>query len=1106
MFLFTGLGTAAFLVLAAPIPLLGVQRGQDTAVQFASTPAPNVQPQLERPAQLAVRAVPLKAGLSMLGIMSGVNMMFSPSLLPGAKIVDCACESVTVGEALEVMLSGTGLRYIEVAGHVVITLPPRVRRVLDLGPEYAVTVSLAGTGNGEVLSLLPLRDLPQEGTITGRVVDERSLGPLETVQIYISGTDMGALTSTNGRYLLVNVPTGAHELRAERIGYRTASKEVIVRPGATTEADFELREEVLSLDQIVVTGTAGAARRREIGNSIAQINVDQIPEPVVSTDALIQSRVAGAIVTQTHAQVGGGASIRLRGNVSATMSNHPLIYVDGIRVRGEGFPKNRFPTGWSGDSDNSQYSPLNDIDPTQIERIEIIRGPAATTLYGTEAAAGVIQIFTKRGRPGRARWSLNVDQSFHRLPKFGPTQGFDGKPLVIPPNEVSSYGTPDYMYMEPWLDTGWRQKYALSVTGGLEDLQYFVSGGWTDDEGVYPNDQMKQFNVRGNVSFSPIEGLKLQWNTGYSRSRLGKTPEGGTVASVFLSASRREKNYYGSTDPEKISQGLQMDLRNFIDHLVTGVTATYSPTASLTNRLTVGYDLAMQENRIVEPFGFFFTPKGRMHDTRWNGRTLTFDYVGSWVLRLSDPLNSTVSWGGQSIATEESSTSAMGQDFPGPGEPTVSSAAKTFGFEARHRVINAGFFAQNVFDYNGRYFLTFGIRADGNSAFGSNLGLQAYPKVSMSYVLSDEPFWNAAWGTVKLRAAYGHAGRAPGAFDAVRTWTPQSFGGGVAFVPNNTGNPDLGPERTSEVEFGFDASVLDERLTLELTHYNRRTDDALFSVRQPPTGGGWGSQLKNVGKLKSSGIELSANAVLVRRSSYRWDVGGSVSTVHSEVVDLGGATEFSMGNYGWIIEGQPVPVMRADCITNPSERADPVIQRACTIGPNIPTLMVIGHTGVDLPAGIFLSVRGEYRRGHYAYSWMDGESITRGIRWPSCFNSYPAIDAKNVSELTARERAMCISTNAKRDWAVFPLDFFRVRDVTLSAPLPLRIAGVSSARIFLSAQNFFTWKKAKDSFLDPETTAGWLGDDLVAMNAKVHQVGGGIGLPATYTVSLALSF
>ena len=942
------------------------------------------------------------------------------------------------------------------------------------------------------------------GTIVGQVTDARSGEELGAVQVYIAGTSNGTLTNDGGRFILLNVPVGAYTIRAERIGYAPLDREVTVQAGSSVEASFQLVEQALGLDEIVVTGTAGAARRREVGNSMAQINLSEVSEPIASTDALLQGRAAGLTVIQTSGQVGGGAQIRLRGNVSATMSNQPLVYIDGVRVRSEGYPKNRFPIGYAGSSDNTQYSPLNDINPGDIDRVEIVKGPAATTLYGTEAASGVIQIFTKRGRTGSARWTAQTDQTLSRIQKFGPTEGFDGAPLVIPANEVNPYGTPDFMYLEPWLDNGWRQKYNLSVDGGSESLQYYVGGSWHDETGVLPNDWMEQFSVRGNISFTPMEDLQLQWNTGYSRALTKKTPTGGTAEGVTLNAFRRDRNYFNNKDPELIGQVMDFDLRSFVDHIVTGLTAVYSPTSSFTNRFTVGYDLAEQETRALQPFGFFFTPLGRIQDTRWENRTLTLDYVGTYSLDLGTELTTSFSWGGQSVTTEETSTSAMSQNFPGPGDPTVSSGAISLGFESRERVINAGFFVQNVLDFRDRYFLTLGLRVDGNSAFGSNLGLQAYPKISGSYVLSDEDFWNPAVGTVKLRAAYGQSGRAPGAFDAVRTWNPSNLGDLVAFVPNNLGNPDLGPERTSEIEAGFDGSFFEDRLALDFTYYHQTTTDALFGIRQPPSAGGWSSQLENVGKIRNKGIEITTNLAVIRQTDWGWELGATVATNNSETLDLGGATPFSLGNRGWVVEGEPVPVMRGRCVTNPDDVADAEVQADCNIGPNRPTKNFSINTHVRLPAGMSISARGEYQGGNYAYSLMDGESITRGIRWPACFNSYPAIDAGDLSSVTAHERTMCIAANANRDFAIFPMDFFRMRELTFSSPLPFEVPGATSAVIMLSAQNFWMWKKAKYSYLDPETTGAFQIDDQI--NGQVHTVGGSIPLPAAYTASLRFVF
>src|SRR5690606_10283340 len=168
------------------------------------------------------------------------------------------------------------------------------------------------------------------------------------------------------------------------------------------------------------------------------------------------------------------------------------------------------------------------------------------------------------------------------------------------------------------------------------------------------------------------------------------------------------------------------------------------------------------------------------------------------------------------------------------------------------------------FSLKDRYFLTVAMRVDGNSAFGQDFGLQVYPKATVSYVVSDEAFWPETLGQVKLRAAWGHAGRAPGAFDAVRTWNAKPWRGATGFLPENVGNPNLGPERTIEWEAGFDAGLLDDRLTVDVSYYDQRTVDALFQVQQTPSAGFGGSQLENVGEISNRGFEAAVNATFVR--------------------------------------------------------------------------------------------------------------------------------------------------------------------------------------------------------------------------------------------------
>lgn len=975
---------------------------------------------------------------------------------------------------------------------------PAAARALPLvsGDSPSLVVGEAATHEGS-------RSAQQTGSVRGRVVMTGTGTPIGSVQLQL-GT-RGAQTNDVGAFNFVNVADGSYTLQIRMLGYERITRSVTVANGQTVELTIELKRNALSLDQMVVTGTVGAARRREVGNSISQIDVTSLPEVPTSVDNLLQGKATGLTVTANSGGVGGGASIRLRGNVSATQNNQPLIYIDGVRVKNDGFPKNTFPTGYSGNSDNTVYSPLNDIDPNDIERVEVIKGPAATTLYGTEAASGVIQIFTKRGQTSGKRWTFQTEQSASQTPKYGPTLGFEGNPIVIPEKEINPFGTVDYMYLDPWLRTGYRNKSTLSLEGGREDVKYFISGSSSRETGVLPLDKANQFSVRGNVSVTPRKDITVEWNSSFSTNALTKTPAGGTAAGLTLNASRRNRNYFGSADPAQIGRVLDFELNSQVDHLVTGAKVQYQPNESFTTRLILGYDLASQETRNYMPYGFATVPLGQISNGVYTSRTSTVDYAATYSRNLFGRLRTSLSGGAQGVFGDQVNVVAASRNFPGPGQQTVSNGAVALGTEDRIRVTNGGLFVQNVFDLSNRYFLTLGVRFDGNSAFGKSLGLQSYPKISGSYVVSDESFWPQRFGTLKLRAAYGQSGRAPGAFDALRTWTSYSWGGTSAFIPRNLGNANLGPERTTEFEGGFESTTLGGRLTVDFTNYRRQTKDALFAVSQAPSEGLWSSQLENVGRLESHGVELGVNAILLQGAKFGWDAGFTYSTNYSKVLSLGGAAPFTLGNNGWIVEGKSVPQIRGFCVSNPNEFADPVRQANCDIGPNTPTHTIGGNTSFTLPFALTLSARGEYQGGHFAYSLLDGEAIVRGIRWPSCFNAYAQLDAGNLAAVPAQIRALCISSLAIRDYAIFPLDFFRLRDITLRRSFALKVGGITSALVSLSGQNVLWWKKAKDSGIDAESSGGFTTGNT-GMTQQVRSVGGSIPIPRTFLMSVRLTF
>jgi hypothetical protein len=520
----------------------------------------------------------------------------------------------------------------------------------------------------------------------------------------------------------------------------------------------------------------------------------------------------------------------------------------------------------------------------------------------------------------------------------------------------------------------------------------------------------------------------------------------------------------------------------------------------------VGYDFSQQEGRNLRNFGYEQYPQGGLTNNTWSKRILTFDYVGTYSFNVLQNLKSSFSWGGQAIGNERRELEGWGENFPGAAVPTVSSASLTIASERREKVWNAGFFFQNIFDISNRYFVTVGLRVDGNSAFGSGFGLQMYPKASGSWVISDEAFWKPALGQVKLRAAYGQSGRAPGVFDAVRTWSPGGYAGQPAFVPENVGNADLGPEVTGEMELGFDGSWFGDRLTAAFTFYHQITKDALMNVSRTPSTGFTSSQLENIGKLLNEGEELELRGAVIQSPTWGLDLGLSMSRNRSEVLDLGGAAPFNdLG--GRIIQGYPAPILVGQVVANPDSigpwryaTPDPLAGGSnVIIGRQLPSHYITPSVTVRVPGNITIAARGEYRGGNILR--INPMSISRGVRSPICFPYYvdPAKSNALKPDVNALWRERCTPSGG-RDYN-FDGDYFKFRTLTATVPMDFAFPDrIGSAVLTATLANFGMWTRELPWY-DPE----------ILSNAGANSDGFGNGservpAPATLRLSLRVGF
>jgi hypothetical protein len=564
---------------------------------------------------------------------------------------------------------------------------------------------------------------------------------------------------------------------------------------------------------------------------------------------------------------------------------------------------------------------------------------------------------------------------------------------------------------------------------------------------------------------------------------------------------RQERNYFTNGHPLVVAQALGYDYQQWIERLTTGATIDYSPIPSLSNRFTVGYDYAQQEARNLMRFGYWEWPEGSLVADVFQKRLLTVDYVANYRFSITDRIRSTFSGGAQAVSNELRRVIALGQKFPGVAEPTVASAAVQRATEEREKVWNAGFFFQNVLDIADRYFITAGVRIDGNSAFGEGFGLQAYPKVSGVWVISDERFWPDGLGTLRLRSAYGQSGRAPGTFDAIRTWNPVGFLNDPAFRPANRGNPNLGPEVKGEFEAGFDASVLNDRVTAAFTYFSQVTRGALLEVSSAPSLGFSSTQLENVGKLSNRGIEVQVDAAVVDGADWDLNLGLGISTNTSKVLDLGGLAPFTTLG-GRIIEGEAVPVGWGRKVANPDEIGPWVYENNgenVIRGPVYPTHFVTPSLSLRIPGNVVLAARGEYRGGHVRN--LNPIPILRSVRSPLCFPYYvdPASDIVLKDDTPAIWRERCSPTAAEDYW--YDADYFKLRSVSATIPVDFAFPeSVSNASLTLTLNNAWDWYR-EIPWYDIEILG-----NTAATSESVASSTERTPAPATLRLSLRVSF
>ena len=934
-----------------------------------------------------------------------------------------------------------------------------------------------------------------QGTITGEVVEARSGRPLAQGQVFILGTGVGGLTNTAGRYLLANVPTGTVTVRVELIGYTSTEQTVDVPEGGAVAVDFELSEEALALDEIVVTGTPGGTQRRAIGNVVGRVSAARVMEatPSFTFQELLGTRVPGVSLGGLPGGVGGiGAPIRIRGVSSLSLPNDPLIYVDGVRIN-----SNRD----TGLSSKSPISRLNDINPEDIESIEVIKGPAAATLYGTEASNGVIQIITKKGRTGAPVLDVTVKSGTLWMPdpagKLGMTYFRDNQTGEMLGHNLYEWerdnGQGDVF------QNGRLTNYTVNLRGGTDLVRYNVSADWTDNEGILDYNTHEKFGSRVNLGVFPHPTLDLNSGFAYIRSntRLGQVnPVRDILGSLHWgSPSTRDQRLRGffAAPPEEMAT---VEALSGLDRFTWNLQATHRPWSWFTQRLITGVDYAAEVSSVLYPrhpdgTGHFFGAQslGQKNVDEHATTFITIDYSATATVGLTDNLESALSIGVQHYRNEDQISGSSGKLFPTPAVTTVSGAAITTGSEDFIENRTLGMYVQEQLSWKGRLFFTAAVRADDNSAFGANFDIVTYPKVSASWVLNEEPFWNVeSVSSLRLRAAWGATGQQPDVFAAVRLYDPSTGPGDQSVVtPGAIGNPDLKPEKGQERELGFDAGLFEDQVLIDFTYYTRKTLDAIVSKALPPSSGFPGFQFINVGEVKNWGAELGVYARLLEGRQLGWDVGLTFATTKSRVEDLGeGVESISIGGTRQHRVGEPLSsyyfkrVVSAEFISgtrgsvqNEMCEVPDSAPVPCAEAPRVrwgqptPTWDLGVNTTLTLFGNLRLYARVEARGGH----------LHEDSTWPGAHTSVQTTLAGNLQD---EPIFMAYRKIGRNPLGFYNAGFAKLRELSATYTLPTGLASsVGASRVVLSvaARNVFTlWIEEEftrfgpQRIWDPETT------------------------------------
>lgn len=992
----------------------------------------------------------------------------------------------------------------------------------------------------------------QTATISGRVTEAQTGEGIPNANVLLLDTAFGVATSIDGSFTIPNVPAGTYTVRATHVAYASQSQEVTVAAGQSMTVNFALTDR--ELGDIIVTGYRVTTVPIETG-AISVVDGAQLEGLTVrSPDQALQGRAAGVRVTAASGQPGAGVEIQVRGAGSISAGSSPLFIVDGIQMsRG-------------GTLFTAYGNPLASINNDDIESIEILKDAAAASIYGAQAANGVVIITTRRGRAGATEINFESQLgSISQMPGFRPMNAEEytqfrvdahinrnawARPSV--PQEVidaayAQFGDPDTMGVGTnWYDlvfrTGLTQTYSLSFRGGSDRTSFFVSGSYSNDEGIVIGSTFDRLGLRLNLDHRVSDRLQLESRVNLTSSNIsGSIGDGAFINSPYFAAQFLPPTISPWLDPDDPNSGYNYSL---------GGTFSYNPLAQIeydtrdANSVAViasgALNFQIMDGLFARTFAgirYTDTQEEDYRDPRqppnqatsgsmrvYGGRRSEYNMSQTFTYStLLNDIHRVTSMVGMEIKEFVDETFSAGrQGFPNHLFRTLGTGATNVVSTQTHTAYSQlSFFGDAEYSYEDTYQLRGVLRYDGSSRFGANRRFGLFGTVAgyirpLSAFDVDVDFLS----DLKLRAGYGTTGNSEiGNFAARQLWGVVGVyagGSGLAPLEANLGNVDLTWEASNELNLGLDYGLFNNRILGSIEAYTQ-TRDRLLMQRTLPSDSGFPFIWENIGKVNAQGLEFSFNTVNLDLSGFRWVTDFNIAFQRTKVVSLIGEEDRYVAPNGLVYEvGLPVGQMeRSRFIGINPANGQPLFYDEDGNLTTDASMAPWELTGNDQPnyfggfgntfsyAGVTLEVFFQYDFGRKVFNndrWFSetesfafnkGQNLLDRWQQPGDIVRFPAAMSgaswPDGSSAAGAVDQVFLSTRWQED-----ASYIRLKQIRLAYALPsewIAPSGLRSASLFVQGENLLTWTNYTG--IDPEIVGTGIG---VYPQAKVFTAGFRVGL------------